>query len=291
MILVNLGGGLGNQMFRYAAAWALQKKTGEALYVSMKGLDSGERAYSLDAFCLPPVKRCNVILELFIREYMKLKYILSGLNSDRYDDCIKLFEMGYCKTKRRQFFRIGEHSFIKFLDGDFQSEEFFFEYRNEIKTLFRIKDDLSINNQEKLEHISKISDSVCVHVRLGDYLLERYKRFNVCTKEYYKNAILKMEEKLDSPVFFVFSENIDIVKQWNLPGEIRYIEPGETDYEDLQLMKTCKHFIISNSTFSWWAQYLSANEDKIVIAPNKWFNGEDMNPTCLYMQDWILEEC
>ena len=100
--------------------------------------------------------------------------------------------------------------------------------------------------------------------------------------------MLKIEKMINNPVFFVFTENFDIVKKWELPGNVVFVDLQNEDFEDLQLMYNCKNFIISNSTYSWWAQFLSSNDKKIVIAPNKWFLGEEDNPTALYCKDWIL---
>lgn len=117
-------------------------------------------------------------------------------------------------------------------------------------------------------------NSVCVSVRRGDYLSVEYKKnFYVCDENYFHRAISKIRDLVENPVFIFFSNDIDWVRSHlhvdNVPC---YYESGtDPSWEVLRLMYSCHHFIISNSTFSWWAQYLGRHDDKIVISPHRWF--------------------
>ena len=117
---------------------------------------------------------------------------------------------------------------------------------------------------------------MCVHVRRGDYVTDPFILENVglCGLEYYQSALDLIRRQVSSPTFFVFSDDPDWTRQ-NLPvPEPRHFishNCGVSDHEDLRLMSACKHFVIANSTFSWWGAWLSTHSQKIVIAPKRWF--------------------
>lgn len=118
------------------------------------------------------------------------------------------------------------------------------------------------------------TDSVFLGIRRGDYMSERNKNiFHVCTADYYRNAMALMAQKVSDPVFVVFSNDISWVREnIDMTGYKVYYEPeGCPVWETFRLMYSCKHFIISNSTLHWWAQYCSRNEKKVVICPDRWF--------------------
>ncbi len=136
----------------------------------------------------------------------------------------------------------------------------------------------------------KEAESVSLHIRGGDYHKEP-KYANICTKEYYQNAINTILEKQQNAHFFVFTndtnyahsitagfENITYVKNANFSKD-----PGF----DLYLMSKCKHNIIANSTFSWWGAFINNNKTKIVLCPSKWTNAENDVIDNFAIQDWI----
>lgn len=114
-------------------------------------------------------------------------------------------------------------------------------------------------------------NSVCVHIRRGDFL-KNSNNLSVCHEKYYLNAMEFIEDKVDNPIFYIFSDDIlDVKNNFKFLGKrIIYVEGKRNDYEEFRLMYNCKHFIISNSTFSWWSSYLGGG-DGIVIAPKKWY--------------------
>ena len=135
------------------------------------------------------------------------------------------------------------------------------------------------------------TNSICVSIRRGDYLSDRYRsRFLVCDQSYFDRALEKAKELVENPVFIFFSDDIEWVKENIKIDAPAYYESGNNPvWEILRLMYSCKHFIISNSTFSWWAQYLSRNTgNKIVISPDHWFNNSpDAPPSPLIADDFI----
>ena len=111
----------------------------------------------------------------------------------------------------------------------------------------------------------------------------------VCSLDYYKISISKIASLLDNPHFYIFSDDIEWVRS-NLFMEypFTYVSNGVyKDYEELVLMSSCKHNIIANSTFSWWAAWLNKNQNKIVVAPSKWFNDKTYSENNLVPKKWI----
>lgn len=161
-----------------------------------------------------------------------------------------------------------------FIDGFFENPKLF----NEIKGLLQIE--LTPRKPRLLENgylydIIDNNNSICVSIRRGDYLSTKYKdKFYVCTQDYFNKAIEIISRKVSNPVFIFFSDDILWVKNNIKISFPCYYETGDDPlWEKIRLMSSCKHFIISNSTFSWWAQYLCKNDNKIVISPSIWYNG------------------
>lgn len=149
---------------------------------------------------------------------------------------------------------------------------------------------LSGENKIISDEIRK-TNSVSLHIRRGDYITSKItnKFHGTCCLGYYKKAMKLINKKVKNPKYFVFSDDIYWVKK-NL--EIKnafYVDDnvGDKSYIDMQLMSMCKHNIIANSSFSWWAAWLNNNPNKIVIAPKKWFNDPGMDTTDLISEEWI----
>lgn len=175
----------------------------------------------------------------------------------------------------------------KFVSGCFEDPAFFNDIRDVLLSEFTPKQDLLKKNERMMRDIQE-TNSVCLSVRRGDFEsnTEVKKLQSVCNRQYFEAAIQAIKGNVENPVFFMFSDDIEWVKNNIHTGCTAYYEDG-TDpvWEKLRLMSACKHFIVSNSTFSWWAQYLSKNTDKIVVSPSRWFNNDYQSP--LIGEDWI----
>lgn len=176
------------------------------------------------------------------------------------------------------------------LDGYFQSEKYFEKYASKIRSLFAPSSEIVNYLVTKYSHILRHPNTVSIHVRnylieAGNYDPPLDQMFEFPGREYVKKAIAQFPA--DS-LFVVFSDDIPWCKK-NLKGLARqmlFIEE-EAYYHDFYLMSLCKHNIISNSTFSWWAAYLNANENKTVIAPKKWFKkGSGFSSQNLILTSW-----
>ena len=146
-----------------------------------------------------------------------------------------------------------------------------------------------MQNADIAEKISQVN-AVSLHVRRGDYISDKKNAFiGVCTLDYYKTAIEKIKTQVDNPVFFVYSDDINWVKN-NLVIDKTAVfvnhNRGQESYNDMHLMSLCKHNIIANSSFSWWGAWLNTSPDKIVIAPKQWFaNMQDTSD--LLPDNWL----
>ena len=134
-------------------------------------------------------------------------------------------------------------------------------------------------------------ESVSVHIRRGDYLSNPafYRFHGVCAVEYYEAAVGHLAGAVENPCFFLFSDDLDWARRnLRLDYPVTYVDHNgeDKDYEDLRLMSQCKHHIIANSSFSWWAAWLCANPGKIVIAPRKWFNDPNIDTADIIPASW-----
>jgi len=161
--------------------------------------------------------------------------------------------------------------------GTFLSWKYFKEYQDLIRDEFTIQTPIDTQNQEIIDLLQS-TNSVCVHIRKGDFCDPRYHMINICGSDYYENAMHKMHEEFPDAIFYIFSNDFQWVED-NLQLEgFKYhlvdINPPTRPLEDLRLMSNCKHYIISNGSYSWWGQFLSTNENKVVYAPKHFVKGK-----------------
>ncbi|MEZ8060966.1 alpha-1,2-fucosyltransferase [Vibrio splendidus] len=160
-----------------------------------------------------------------------------------------------------------------------------------VKSTFKFPELTEHKNLEVLKKI-QTTDSIAIHVRRGDYLTSPALN-GLAPLSYYREAIDHIKEKVNSPTFFVFSDDIAWCREHLELDSVVYIDwnTKADSYRDMQLMSLCKHNIIPNSTFSWWGAYLNSNSDKIVICPEKWGNAsqgielKDMN-----YPGWVVQK-
>ena len=155
-----------------------------------------------------------------------------------------------------------------YIEGYWNNEKYFEEVKDEIREIYQFN--INLNKQEKsvLDEI-KFSESVAVHVRRGDYL-KHPDTFPMCQPDYYREAFQILSESVSNLKFFIFSDDISWCKKelHFLPNVIFPENPDQQHaYKDMMLMSRCKHNIIANSTFSWWAAWLNNNPGKKVIYP------------------------
>lgn len=289
MIIVKLIGGLGNQMFQYAVGRHLAMKNKSTLKLDISGFkDYNLRNYDLGHFNIQENIATSKDLSgvIFpsgrfthkVRKYVIIK--LYGIQRIHY---IKQHTLNH----QPEILGLGDNIY---LDGSWQSEKYFSNIKDVIKKEFTVKNQPDSINESWIEKITQCQ-SVSVHIRRGDYISDpKTSQFHgVLGLGYYHQAMNLMLEKIESPHFFVFSDDPDWAeKNIRVDAPITYIKHNDImNYEDMRLMSTCKHHIIANSSFSWWGAWLAPNENKIVFGPSRWFRGVDYNDQDRMPENWL----
>lgn len=286
MIIAKLQGGLGNQLFQYAAARALAEWYNTILKVDFNGHKSDiARSYKLPFFNIPAEVVTNQEMTAFKKWYNEgvIGKIISLLP----------FHLNphYFKEPHFHFTpQVLELPDNVYLEGYWQSEKYFLPITDIIRREVVLKKEYEVQNKELIDLINQ-TNSVSLHVRRGDYVANptTLKMHGICSLEYYAQAIAKIKEQVTKPYFFIFSDDPEWVIQNLKLTDQYYIVSGKgyADYQELSLMSYCKHHIIANSSFSWWGAWLGKNPEKIVIAPQKWFSEFKGNTQDLLPQNWI----
>lgn len=296
MIVVRLEGGLGNQLFQYSYGLALQEKYGGRLLLDRHVVrnDPGKAHvldYLVDLETQSPLDNlCVFLLAVYAGLQIRVLSAIFGKTRKTTEHLAKV-GVHHCFDSRYSELRVSWLPFV-FLHGNFMSEKYFASVSELVSASIHTERVLGDEHRETVTRI-RTSNSVAVHVRRGDYLDERWRdKLHVCTDIYYETAVQIALNELESPTFFVFS-NSEVDTDWVrenyrfLPEGTVFVPPGSHDFEHFALMANCRHFIIANSTFSWWSSYLSRCQDKLVVAPKPW-NRADWDMTDLYSDDWIV---
>lgn len=285
MIIVQLKGGLGNQLFQYAAGFslALHKKCQLKVDCNYLGKDvvvGSLRELELKNFKIEVEIASQDEINFFFNKDTLLQKLIPPYKRFVYKEANFTYD-----TK---FFESRESLYLK---GYRQSEKYFSICKNNLLSKLQIKEEIGLDYLSLSKEFKK-DKSVALHVRRGDYLQKEALRFHgVLDASYYNSALKKINSKIENPTLYVFSDDINWVKQnLHLPKNVMYVtnEMSKTAISDFHLISSCKHQIIANSTFSWWAAYLNPNPNKIVIAPKKWFNNAPYDTRDLFPPDWIL---
>jgi len=275
MIIVKLKGGLGNQLFQYALGRKLSIKNDDELKLDATGYDyDGLRHYALKDFKIEATL-AN------LKEINGLKYPHRLLSKTwRYFSfkVLRKFHIGYEEEALKKTGDI-------YLDGFWQSYKYFQDIEEVIKKELVLKKDRSEEIILLMEKI-KNTNSVSLHIRRGDYVNNNY--HDLCSPQYYQKAVGQLETKVSSPTFFVFSDDIEWVKNnLSIKHPTEYVSnPKLSDSEELFLMSQCQNNIIANSSFSWWGAWLNNNPTKTVIAPNRWVNNHSVKIDDLIPPQW-----
>ena len=288
MIVMKIHGGIGNQMFQYALGrhLALRHKTELLLDVSFYQKENKRhttRAFQLDLFNTELL----FATERDLKQLLGLPF-LRVLNRQLNRFGINLLSNYYSEKAhhfRNEVLSLKDNTY---LEGYWQTPQYFEEIEVIIRKDFVFKEAVNTINTGLAQQI-QATQSVAIHIRRGDYLNNSL--HDVFDMNYVEKGMALMQNLLGDKIhLFIFSDDLPWCRE-NLntlyPHMSRAYCDGGNSKEDLQLMSMCKHFMIANSSFSWWAAYLSNNIDKIVVAPKKWFNDESINASDLIPQNWI----
>ena len=281
MIIIRLQGGLGNQLFQYALGRNLAIKHGVPLKLDIRWYEQfTDRQYELDKFCI----EAEVASLKEIRQFIwplpdRVRWALQFLNPHA---VITEKDLSF----QENVLRSGPNTYI---EGTWQSEKYFKEIAKEIRQELQLSTKPSGKNAELLKEIAE-TNAISLHVRRGDYVLAQNQKFHGSVGlDYYQEAVALMAKKVDKPHFYIFSDDPAWTKEnlkFEYPSTFVDHNPPSAPEQDINLMRSCKHHITANSTFSWWGAWLNENPDKIVVAPKTWFAGGNFNPD-LVPESWL----
>lgn len=274
-IIIDMKGGLGNQLFEYAFGYAISRESGGKLWLDTSNEDAGLRPqFILDNFNVSYNKRISYpIIKSTEMEKFKINKIIKKVN-------IGIFTKRYGgispTTYEKDLQKIHKDTYFS---GYWQSEKYFKKYEKDIKKAFEIKRNLSPKAKEIMMKIERENGIGC-HIRRGDYLQRGWQ----LPMEYYFKGIEIIDKREQNLNIYIFSDDMDYVKEYfkdkKEVGRINFIdyESDDRTLDDFVLMSKCKHNVISNSTYSWWAAWLNENEKKIVVCPELEMWKEDFYP-------------
>jgi Glycosyl transferase family 11 len=288
-VITRLLGGLGNQLFQYAAGRSVANFLGRPLLIDIRTIlaEAPVRHYDLGAF---RIREGFVTgLEAFYTRWLGsvrvggvFRSLFPGANSYKY---LRDREEGF---DERVF---APHDGPIVLHGYWQS------YRYSERSVDELRRELAFRNEPDRDNAVLLQDvqsceSVCVHVRRGDYVNNPSfsENLGTCDMDYYKHAFEIIAARVSRPKFFLFSdEPAWASSNLRFPGPAVTVDHnnGKSDAEDLRLMSRCRHFIIANSSFSWWGAWLSEGRNKIVVAPTRWFKQDRVPATDRTPPGWI----
>lgn len=284
MIIVKIVGGLGNQMFCYAYAKSLEQK-GHEVKIDISAFETYKLhgGYQLDKY--------NIDLNSSTKEENSKFYT----NSLIYRVMRKL-NIGNPKIIKEKSL-LFDYKLLNiedgcYLDGYFQCEKYFKDIREIILKQFTINQDISNYTKEIKNKIQNFQNSCSLHIRRGDFVNSTNINIHgACDIEYYKKAMKYLEEKVVNINYFIFSDDIEWVKENLAIQNAIYIDSKEKriPHEDIYLMSLCKNNIIANSSFSWWGAWLNQNEKKMVIAPKRWFADDKLESQSkdIVCESWV----
>ena len=288
MVIVRLTGGLGNQMFQYAAARAVADRLGAELLLDTRAFEHALalRPYTRRAYALAPFRlRARLANTQDLRGW-PLWVIEVGA---RLRMARPLFRRWHFETGTAYDPAVRALRKPAFLVGYWQSARYFNEIAARIRADFTLRQPLAGANIGLLE-LARSGSSVGLHVRRGDFanLDPAARMHGLCSVEYYRRAIGMLRERFPDCRFLVFSDDLDWARAALPLDTSAQIATGniERPEQDLALMSACKHHIIANSSFSWWAAWLGEHPEQMVIAPTPWYASTKLDARDLAVARW-----
>lgn len=292
MNIIRMSGGLGNQMFQYA------------LYLKLRSLGKEVKFDDINEYRSENVR--PIMLSVFGIEYPRASWQEIVEFTDGSMDIWKRIRRNIFGRKAIEYCESGFYdpqvlSFDSmYLRGSFQSEKYFADMKEEVRDTYRFPELERMHLPEKLYnstmgYLDQIagSEAVGIHMYRSDSRTDEELYEGICTEKYYAGAVKYIQEKYPDATFFIFSNEpkwvkklVDQLVKSQITEEMTRTQIKEmkkrfvmvetnteyTGYLDMMLMSKCRHNVISNSSFSWWAAWLNDNKEKIVIAPSRWNN-------------------
>jgi hypothetical protein len=288
MVIVRLTGGLGNQMFQYATGRALADRLGTELLLDTRafGTPLALKDYTRRAYALSPFKlRAKLATPADLKDWpvwvveigMRLRFVRPWFGRWHFEPAIS-YDPGVLTLREPVC-----------LVGYWQSERYFVDVAERIRADFALAQPLSGDNAALLQ-IARSEHSVGLHVRRGDFVKLKHAAqvHGLCSIDYYRRAIGLVKERCPGCRFLVFSDDPEWARaELPLDASAVFVTGNEQQPEhDLILMSACKHHIIANSSFSWWAGWLGYSPEQIVIAPTPWYARPELDTRDLAVSRW-----
>ncbi|WP_020604054.1 alpha-1,2-fucosyltransferase [Spirosoma spitsbergense] len=266
MVVVELMGGLGNQMFQYAFGMQLAHQRQDTLTVSTfllsNKLLANLRNYTYRPFelCIFGIDKPKASPFNLLRALLPFDLNTSLLRET--DDPEAVIPAASARIV---------------CVGYWQSEHYFEEVTVHVREKFIFRQPFNSFTSRLANNLNGIPNSVFVHIRRGDYVTNKgaNAHHGLCDRTYYERAVTFMREHLENPLFFIFSDDLEWVSQELGPilEPATYVGGNQKNdsWQDMYLMSLCRHAIVANSSFSWWGAWLSPHASKIVVAPKEWF--------------------
>lgn len=292
MIIVRLKGGMGNQLFQYALGRALAIKYNTPLRFNIEAYEDTsprpfrslyagtftQRTYDLDLFNVAGEIAKKRDIPFLHRMYGKGWFFLIL-------DAVRRRVLWYVFKQKAQELFYSEYnaSYLSlgsnvYLDGFYQSPKYFAHIADTIRQDLAFKT-MPPANITAIAQTMQQQNSVCIHIRRTDFIGNS--GYEYVNEEYYKKALEYIAAQTTIDAIYVFSDDVAWCKEniaYSYPTVILDNDTaGERNEWHFYLMRSCKHFIIPNSSFSWWAAWLPDHKDKIVVAPNYWFTGTNIH--------------
>lgn len=293
MIIVNLKGGLGNQMFQYATGLALADKNETQLLLDTSSYSSSQntnnetpRNFDLDRFKITAHDATAEQMETIKYPYGSLSRILRDISKKVFKQYYEDYHPDFLDRVSQKLSRGKDF----YLDGYFQSEKNFSGIRDQLLKEFSLKDKFVDDRVKDFLKQIETTNSIAIHIRRGDYANDpkTTNYHGLLPILYYREAMELMMETVEHPHFYIFTDDTEWVKEnLKISGSNTYVAgTGLSYHQEFYLMTKCKHHIIANSSFSWWGAWLSQNPSKNVIAPKKWTVKNTEHPNII-PEGWI----
>jgi flagellar assembly factor FliW len=287
-IISKIVGGLGNQMFQYAIGRSMALKYNAELLLDVYDFKTYRRPYHLDNFKIQE----NYLPDTEAQRYRRYETRYSP--AIMFENLKPITKRKYRLEKPKEYFKfIPEflnpgHNEIVYLNGYWQNEKYFKDIRDILLNELELKPENNLNVMDIFKK-TKEMDCIAVHFRRGEDQLNKSK-YGVPSLEYYKEALKTIVESgIQNPHVIIFTNDPEWVKDNFTPtmSHEYAVDLGLTDFQELALMSYCNHFIVANSTFSWWGAWLGNAENKIVIAPNRCLRSGNYDTSGIYSEKWI----
>lgn len=287
MIIAKIQGGLGNQMFQYAFGRMLALRNNVPLKLDTMMFKTYEfHLYTMNNLNIQENYATQEEINSFVKyrpRKGKVGMVLNPLFADK---------SRYVEEPQWTFSpAMMDLKSPCYVDGYWQTEKYFLEIEDLIRKEFSLRNPLDEYSQSVAAKIHSAKEPVALHIRRGDFAYhpQMSKLMGVCPPEYYDAAKDIIKERVHDPVYFVFSDDLEWAKEHVKTGfPTEFIGQGpEKNYQDIDLMRMCKHHILSNSTFGWWGAWLSdSHRTGINIAPTRW-NNKNFDTKDLVPEYWI----